>query len=64
MNCSECKDLFRVFEKNQASYIAAHSAPFYKINPEIAARKQIDMERAKNDLQEHQLVCPTAQESA
>jgi hypothetical protein len=25
---------------------------------EVAAYKNVDMERAKNDLEEHQLVCP------
>jgi hypothetical protein len=64
MSCVECKDLSRAFERTHASYVAAYSAPFYKISPEIAAKKQVDMERAKNDLQEHQLACPAAQESA
>lgn len=60
MNCSECRNLHRTFERTQASYIEALSAAFYKVSTEIAARKHVAMVRAENDLQEHQSVCPWA----
>ncbi len=58
MNCLECKDLDRAFQSRLAGYIAARSAVFYRVSTELAARKQVDMERAKTDLQEHQSACP------
>jgi hypothetical protein len=60
MNCSECKDLRRTFERTLASYVEALSAAFYRVGAEIAARKHVALVRAENDLQEHQLVCPWA----
>lgn len=60
MNCSECRDLYRVFEQRHAGYTEACSAAFYRISSEIAAKKRIDLERTKNDLHEHQVACPWA----
>ena len=60
MNCSECRDLYRAFERTHAGYVAALGAAFYKISTEIATRKHVDMERSRNDLEEHQLACPWA----
>ena len=60
MNCSECRNLYRVFEQRYACYTEACSSAFYRVSSEIAARKLIDMERTKNDLHEHQLACPWA----
>jgi len=33
-------------------------AAFYRVSTELAAKKQVDMERAKTDLQEHRSICP------
>ena len=63
MNCSECLDLYRAFERTRVGYVEALSAAFYKISAEVVARKGVVMERTKNDLQEHQLVCPWARGS-
>src|SRR5882724_6501884 len=60
MNCSVCNDLHRAFQRTHSSYIDACTAAFYRVCTEIAATKQIAMERAKNDLYEHQLDCPSA----
>lgn len=60
MDCLECKDLDRALKLTLASYMTARSAPFYRICTDIAAKKEVDMERAKTDLQEHRLVCPFA----
>jgi hypothetical protein len=32
----------------------------YRISTEFAAKQQVDMERAKNDVEEHLLTCPFA----
>jgi hypothetical protein len=35
----------------------ARSAAYYQVSTELAAHRNVDMERAKNDLEEHQFVC-------
>ena len=57
MDCPTCKDLERAFEARLGSYIAARSAAYYRASTELAAYKNVEMERAKSDLEEHQLVC-------
>jgi hypothetical protein len=59
-NCLECENLNRVYGSKLAKYLAARSAVLYRINPEFAAKQQVDMERAKNDMEEHLLTCPFA----
>ena len=59
-NCRECENLNRVYGSMLANYLAARSAVLYRINTEFAAKQQVDMERAKNDLEEHLLTCPFA----
>jgi hypothetical protein len=58
MNCLDCRDLERAFQSRLAKYIETRSAAFYRVSTELAAKKQVDMERAKTDLQEHQSICP------
>jgi hypothetical protein len=60
MDCSVCKDLDRDFESKLADYREARSAAFYRVSSEIAAKREVDMERAKTAQQEHQLVCSSA----
>ena len=60
MNCLVCKDLDRVLESRLAEYLEARSAAFYRVSTEIAAKREVDMERAKTAQQEHHLVCPSA----
>lgn len=60
MDCLVCKDLDRALKSTLASYIQARSAAFHRVCTDIAAKKEVDMERAKNDLQEHRLGCPFA----
>jgi transposase len=35
----------------------ARSAAYYQVSTELAAQRNVDMKRAKSDLEEHQLVC-------
>jgi hypothetical protein len=58
--CLECKNLKRVYEFKLTRYLAARSAVLYRISTEFAAKQQVDMERAKNDVEEHLLTCPFA----
>ena len=57
MDCLICKDLERTLESRHGAYIEARAATYYRVSTELAARKNVDMERAKSDLEEHQLVC-------
>jgi len=59
LNCLQCTDLSRTFKSAHVKYVAARSADFYRISTEIAAKKQVDMERARIDLQDHQVRCPS-----
>jgi len=58
--CPECDNLIRAFDSKVSKYLAARSAVFYRISTEFAAKQQVDMERAKNDKEEHLLICPFA----
>jgi len=58
MNCSECRELYRILERRNSSYLEARSATFFRVSTRIAARKHIDLQRAISDLQEHQADCP------
>ena len=61
MDCSICQDLERAFDSRRSKYIEARSAAYYRVSTELAAKKNVDdMERAKSDLEEHQLVCVSA----
>ena len=56
-SCRECENLDRVFESKLSEYLAARSAVLYRISTEFAARQQVDMERARNDMEEHMSTC-------
>jgi hypothetical protein len=60
MDCLECKNLEEAFESRLSKYMQARSAAYYRVSTELAAKKKVDMERAKSDLEEHQLVCVSA----
>ena len=57
MHCLICKELDRTLASRRRKYIEARSAAYYRVSTELAAQKNVDMERAKSDLEEHQLVC-------
>jgi hypothetical protein len=60
MDCFICKGLERAFDSKHSEYIKACSDAYYRVSTDLAAYKNVDMERAKSDLKEHQLVCVTA----
>jgi len=57
MDCAKCRDLRQTFESKLRKYIDARVAAYYRVTTELAAHQNVDMERARNDLEEHQLVC-------
>ena len=60
MECLTCKNLKRAFESKRRKHVEALSSVYYQVTTEFAARKNVDKERAKSDLEEHQLVCASA----
>ena len=57
MTCLVCKDLERTLDYKRSKYFEARSAAYYRVSTELAAQKNVDMERAKSDLEEHKLMC-------
>lgn len=60
MTCLICKDLERTLDYRRSKYFEARSAAYYQVSTELSAQKNVDMERAKSDLEEHRLVCVSA----
>jgi hypothetical protein len=60
MDCQTCRDLARAFEAGHSEYIEARSSACYQVSKRFAAKKNVDMERARYELEEHQLVCVSA----
>jgi hypothetical protein len=60
MNCEKCRELRQTFEFKLGRYIEARSAAYYRVSTELAAHRNVDMERARNDLEEHEFVCVSA----
>jgi len=57
MDCLKCKDLSGALESRHTQYVEARSSAYYHVSTELAAKKNVDMERARYDLQEHRAVC-------
>jgi hypothetical protein len=60
MACLFCRDLERTLDFRRSKYFEARSGAYYQVSTELAAQKNVDMERAKSDLEEHQLACASA----
>ena len=57
MGCPICRNLEQAFEVGLSEYIEARSSAGYQLSKRLAARKNVDMERARYELEEHRLVC-------
>jgi hypothetical protein len=60
MACLICRDLERTLDFRRSKYFEARSAAYYQVSTELAAQKNVDMERAKSELEEHQSACVSA----
>jgi hypothetical protein len=60
MDCSICRDLARAFEAGLSEYIEARCSACYQVSKRFAAKTNVDMERAKYELDQHRLVCVSA----
>lgn len=63
MNCLICRDLKRAFTDASDEYREARSSACYRCTTEFAARENVDMERARYEMEEHHLVCVTVASS-
>jgi len=60
MDCLACKDLKQRYELCLADYVEARSSAYYRVSNQFAAGKNVDMERARFELEEHRSVCVSA----
>lgn len=60
MNCLICRDLERAYETALSEYIEARSSAWFSVSSDVAAYRNVDMERTRYDLEEHRLVCASA----
>jgi hypothetical protein len=57
MDCPICRDLERAYEARFSEYIEARFSAYYQASKRLAAFKNVEMERAKSELEEHRFVC-------
>ena len=60
MNCSICRNLEQAFEAGLSEYIGARSSAYFRVCTKLAAQKNVEMERARSELEVHRLVCISA----
>jgi hypothetical protein len=60
MNCQICRSLEQAFEAGLSEYIEARSSAGFQVSNRRAAEMNVDMERARYELEEHRLVCDSA----
>ena len=60
MGCPICGDLKRAYEAGLSEYNEARSSACYQVSKKLAAFKNVDMERARYELEEHRFVCASA----
>ena len=64
MGCSICKDLERTLESRNSECTKARSSTYSRFSTRAVAYSNVEMERAKSDLQMHRSVCVSAVTSA
>ena len=57
VGCPICENLKRAYAAGLSEYIEARSSARYGISKKVAAQKNVEMERAKYELEEHQFAC-------
>ncbi len=60
MDCTVCANLEQKYAVALSDYLEARSSACYGISTKPAARKYVEMERARYELEEHRLVCAYA----
>jgi hypothetical protein len=57
MSCLRCEDLERALEVRRSKYCEALASPYLRVSRKFAAYLSVELERAKNELEEHRLAC-------
>ena len=57
MDCLKCENLKVSLRFRLNEYVEARSSAYYRVSTEVAAKKNVDLERARYDLEEHRAVC-------
>jgi hypothetical protein len=60
MGCLICRDLERAYKVGLSEYLKARSSVCFRFCTQFAARKNVDMERARYELEEHRFICVSA----
>lgn len=60
MKCLVCANLERSYLARLSEYLEARSSAGYKVSTRLAAEINVEMERARYELEEHQAVCFSA----
>lgn len=57
MSCLACNNLLRALETARNEYISALGSPGFLVCNRFAAYKSVELERARNELEEHRSAC-------
>jgi hypothetical protein len=60
VNCSHCRELEQAYEAALSEYVKARASVSFRICSNLAARKNVDMERTKSELEEYRPMCVSA----
>jgi len=60
MSCTICRSLERAYEAVLTEYTEARCSARYRVSTQLAAQKNVDMERARFELEEHRRGCTSA----
>jgi hypothetical protein len=60
MGCLICASLEQAYKARLSEYIKARSSVCYRVSTRLAAQMNVEMERARYELEEHQSACLSA----
>jgi hypothetical protein len=60
MSCIRCQDLERALEARHSEYIVALDSAYYRVSTKLVAYIRVELENARNELDEHRSVCTSA----
>lgn len=60
MSCIRCQDLERALDVKGSEYSEALTSPYFRVSRKFAAYLSVELERARNELAEHRLICTSA----
>ena len=60
MRCARCQNLEQALEIRQSEYNEALASTYFRVSRKFAAYISVELERARNELEEHRSVCVSA----